>query len=333
MGAPSGPLGWPFLVARGRTVGYRCLLAPDFLVETHRQGIISDTVTGEGLGDGTDGVRTTTVPVADLGPITLAYKVSRVTDNDLRAPGNVPAADDLQGERGAHGPVTDEHGRPLELLYGIVCVAPGILDADELVLPAARAEALQSYRRFLADEANFAVEVSRPMPVRSTMSRSGAPTTPQPEPVPGSLAADAREPVSRPPPARPAALTVVRGLLAAAIAAAVWMAAGTMQPVRGVDLEEPGPVSADCRQPVDLVFDGTVSMRRRAEITYRWEGTHNTDRYAHRLTLEGRTTEHVSTTVVIQGSPGEEITGEQRLVVDEPNRRADSVSFVVRCDG
>lgn len=317
-------------MARGRTVGYRCLLAPDFLAETRQHGIISDTVTGEALAAGAVGLAT--VPVADVGPVTLAYRVRRVTAADLRDPDGVPAPDDVRRDR---GPVTDEYGRPLELLYGILCVTPSIHHAGDLDLLAARAAALRTYRRFLADEAGFTVEPSTPFPVRSTMLGAAAPMAPPPaaEPPPRPPADSGRKPVRPPPRSRPRTASIVGALLAGALAVVVWMAIGPLQPVKGVAVEGPTPVSADCRRPVDLVVNATVTTRRSAEVTYRWEGSHNTDGRAHQLTFEGGATKPVSTTLVVTGSPGEEITGEQRLVVDEPNRRADSVRFVVRCDG
>jgi hypothetical protein len=81
------------------------------------------------------------------------------------------------------------------------------------------------------------------------------------------------------------------------------------------------PASADSTRPVSLVFDATVTTRRAATVTYRWEGTHSTDDRPQELVFDRGESRAVSTTLEIQAAPGEEIRGEQRLVVDQPNRR------------
>ena len=40
----SGPVGWPFLVARGRRYGYRTLLLPNILRDLGISGVLEDNV-------------------------------------------------------------------------------------------------------------------------------------------------------------------------------------------------------------------------------------------------------------------------------------------------
>lgn len=139
---------WAFLVARGRRKGYRSVLVPDFLAESDEYGILGETVGGDFPAAGSPRIESVSAPMT--GAITLAYQTQRLTYADLdedRLPTNNTAlshaTDDL---------ITDEHGRPLDLLYGFVCRTPRIRETHEADLIAARAEALRAYRRFLADE-------------------------------------------------------------------------------------------------------------------------------------------------------------------------------------
>lgn len=327
--AQSPPLGWSFLVARGRRLGYRCLLAPDFLVQAGQHGVISDAVTGDTLAGGAVG--RVTIPVPDVGLLTLAYQIQQTTVADLRNPDGPPEPARHREGHETGGLVTDEHGRPLELLYGIVCAAPGLVHADARDLQAARAEALRTYRRFLVDEAGFAVETSRPFPLRSSMAETAA--AQEPPPSPGVPESPGREPVGSSTRNRPRLASIVGLLLTGALMVLAWTLIGPFRPVKGVDVEDPTPASADCSRPVSLVFHATVTTRRAATVTYHWEGTHNTDSRPHELVFERGASRPVSTTLVIQAAPGEEIRGEQRLVVDQPNRRQGSVRYRVPCDG
>lgn len=158
--------GWAFLVARGRRKGYRSVLVPDFLAESNEYGILGETVGGDFPAAGSPRIESVSAPMT--GAITLAYQTQRLTYADLdedRLPTNSTAlshaTDDL---------ITDEHGRPLDLLYGFVCRTPRIRETHEADLIAARAEALRAYRCFLADETGFTLEISKPFVLRSVAS-------------------------------------------------------------------------------------------------------------------------------------------------------------------
>src|SRR3954469_9087360 len=99
-------IAWPFLVARGRHRGYRTILAPGFLTERRLHGLLSDSTSGEQM----DASRAREVEVErpEVGALTLVYRTENMTEAEL------------DGGRG-DGLATDEHGRPLEMLYGIVC--------------------------------------------------------------------------------------------------------------------------------------------------------------------------------------------------------------------
>jgi hypothetical protein len=131
--------GWSFLVARGRRLGYRPVLAPDFVVQRGLQHVLWESAGGDPDG----GVQRFELDLPGVGPLTLVYEIEQ------------PEARELDGD------ALDVHGRPLEILYGIVSRhrLAGRLDAGDL--RAARREALDNYRRFLAGEDGFDVASSR----------------------------------------------------------------------------------------------------------------------------------------------------------------------------
>ena len=98
---------WPFLVGRGRHEGYRTLLAPSFLIERDLYETLSD--------------KTPSVPYGELGRSEFscdglgALSVAYTTEPFSRV-----------REQGANHDAkwTDEHGRPLEMLYGVVAQEP-----------------------------------------------------------------------------------------------------------------------------------------------------------------------------------------------------------------
>src|SRR3954469_25015360 len=153
-------IAWPFLVARGRHRGYRTLLAPGFLTERRLHGLLSDSANGERM----DGSRAREVEVErpEVGALTLVYRTENMTEAEL------------DGGRG-DGLATDEHGRPLEMLYGIVCRGRlhGRVDDDDL--GAARREAVESYRRFLAEEDGFEVDASDAFTLRGITAAPAPP--------------------------------------------------------------------------------------------------------------------------------------------------------------
>ena len=145
--------GWPFLVARGRHAGYRTLLAPPFLVDENEHHVLAES-TGGCDQDG-DGTHVVDLDTARVGPFSIAYTSERVASADVE-----PDADDGQL-------ATDEHGRPLEVVYGIVSrdrLEPPLDPEDRRTV---RERALESYRGFLADEQWHRVDASVPFALRT----------------------------------------------------------------------------------------------------------------------------------------------------------------------
>jgi branched-chain amino acid transport system substrate-binding protein len=139
--------GWPFLVARGRRASYRTVLAPGFLVDENAHHALADATGVSELRP--DGTRLVEWHHARVGPFSIGYTSEHLTQADID-----PAAAD------AAEPATDEHGRPLEIVYGIVSqdLLTRPLSAEDLIK--ARATALSSYRDFLADEGAHGVATS-----------------------------------------------------------------------------------------------------------------------------------------------------------------------------
>jgi multiple sugar transport system substrate-binding protein len=157
--------GCAFLVARGRRAGYRIVLAPAFLIDENEHHVLAES-TGAGGHDG-DGPRVVELVNAQVGPVSIGYTSERVACADVE-----PGAD-------AGLLATDEHGRPLEIVYGVVSRdrLDGPLDAEDL--QTARTHALRSYRSFLADEQGHSVDASVPFVLR-TRGRARSVSSPAP---------------------------------------------------------------------------------------------------------------------------------------------------------
>jgi hypothetical protein len=154
--------GWAFLVARGRRRGYRTILAPAFVADRNEQGVLTEGVRSD--GDQSRVTRIDHVVAPTAGPLTLTYRTHRLLYDDLDATGPDDGGD---GEHAADDLVTDDHGRPLDLLYGFVLAARNVDRVDEADLRVAKDQGLQAYRRFLADEDAFTVQTSQRFPLRS----------------------------------------------------------------------------------------------------------------------------------------------------------------------
>lgn len=196
--------GWPFLIARGRRQGYRVLLAPDVLPT---YGFLDDDVLPTRPG--------------------ARYQAGRVGEYFL-VWNEYPLA---EGEVG--GPVRDEHSRPLVLTVGVLY--PGDTIADDTELPRAHRVALDTYRRFLADEEGFRVERSAQFdpPVRAA-----PPVLERPTAHPEELAYAASRPLP-PPPTRSANRTLVAGGVGVAVVAAIAVVLALSRP--DPDLGPPPP--------------------------------------------------------------------------------------------
>jgi hypothetical protein len=154
--------GWPFLVAAGRRRDYRTLLAPEPLVAVLDYGVLDEVVRPSGPAP------TVVDATTRAGRrISVVFATHLLTPADLGPPGSSAAG------------VRDEHGRPLRLIYGFVCLDASVGEPAGADLAHARTTALETYRRFLADEDRLTVEASAPFPVRSgTVTRPVAPTAP-----------------------------------------------------------------------------------------------------------------------------------------------------------
>ena len=145
----SRPQGWAFVVARGRHTVFRTILAPGFLVQGDLHGLLTEAAGG--------GAGRAELDNAVVGPLSIGY---------VREP--LTLADVDEGEPGSE-PLTDEHGRQIVIAFGIVCrqLLGEPIDGDDL--RAARAQALQTYRRFLDDETGFRVEVAAALALRTAV--------------------------------------------------------------------------------------------------------------------------------------------------------------------
>lgn len=157
MSAGPGPVAWPFLVARTPTDGYRLMLGPDepaqrgLIVRHARPDVDAVGPTLELVrwrqGDGTTA-------------LSMASLTHRITTADV-----TPALS--SGTEGSEL-VLDEHGRPIDVVYGFVC--PGVVrEAADLDLRAAWRQALDAYRRVLA---GGQAQPATPYPLTSPLDES-----------------------------------------------------------------------------------------------------------------------------------------------------------------
>jgi hypothetical protein len=265
-------VGWAFLVARGRHKGFRTLLAPDFMVRAHRQYLLSERVGEDRAGSG----ETSVVRIDDeREPLTISFRAEPAVAEMINS---APADRD--------GVLTDRHGRPLELLYGIVTRGhTGPVGEGDLDL--ARAEALASYRSFRSDEDGFAVRAAKPRVLQEAptvlMSGAGASTRwpPPPEPVAQIVGpAEAPRPVRTPAvPPGPGDRVVVHPLLAAVrrpvVIASLALLGIVLVAMRMLDEDvhvtltiEPDGSRVSCDERRTLVAD--IEVDEPMEITYRW---------------------------------------------------------------
>jgi hypothetical protein len=148
----AAPRGWAFLVARGRTEGYRFLLAPDFLLAKGAHAVIEARVSTLRRTDGEPEISVLPTPV---GRLCLVAETHVATEADLNG---VPEGTSF---------LRDEHGRPLHLTYGFV--------SDRLITgPVAREDldnaltiVLATFRDFLSAEHSFTTRPAGPFTLRS----------------------------------------------------------------------------------------------------------------------------------------------------------------------
>jgi len=250
--------GWAFLVARGRSRGYRSILVPDFLAESGEHSMLTEFLVGD--VDSAGPPRILPLMAVRAGPITVVYRSHRMTPADLAD----AASDASDGQ-----PVTDQHGRPLDLLYGFVSRAPGISQAREGDLATAKRQALDVYRDFLSDEAGFRTPTSHAYPVQVVAKPSISQPRPvapyPPAPVPVLPRPEEPAPTSRR--RRTAilvAVAVLVGLLVIAVVA-IWLAwhpdKRPATPIRGGGAWQVNSNSAFPEDPSEV---GTIVVQQAA---------------------------------------------------------------------
>jgi hypothetical protein len=325
--------GWAFLVARGTRKGYRTVLAPDFLVQDRRHTLLAEQV-----GSATSDDRTTRQHITDemLGHLTVTYRVEPALTAELV---DSPTHD-------GNEVLLDQHGRPLELLYGVVTTTP--VSAGGHDMARARTEALISYRRFLADEENTDVQPSRLFILDEAMPIAEAITTPAlpavvamqrpegvevPAPVPprAVLSADrehTREYRARRPHALVLGLLTVLLLLAVAaglVGNELW-GSGAADEVR-VTVHDASERSgrSDHQLCDDVRVVGTIAADRSTSVEYQWKVDGQPITPSRQLTFDG------ANKLPVRGPEGEQfdatgqsefdsITRTYELVVTEAGR-------------
>ena len=316
--------GWAFLVARGRRKGYQSLLVPDFLVQSNEYGVLGQAATGDFPPEGAP--RFSRINGLAAGDLTMAYVTQRLT----------PA--DLDGSA-AGGSVTDEFGRPLDLLYGFVCRDADILDLQEADFSVARAEALRTYQRFLADESGFMIESSRPFILRSVtaMAQQQHPVleptpvgdaTPAPYPMPPPPAPESAA-VAPPVPEKPRFSPVLAGALIVLVSLIVWLVLfrGDDGKVSKVSFLEPSSSEVFCTAPFTL--RAKVTADAPTKIKYHWESNIFPPSAPIEQSIpEGDT---ILETKVKFDDKTKRVNLTQSLVVDEPNTVSGKHDFHLTC--
>lgn len=324
----AAPRGWAFLVARGRRKGYRVLLVPGLLADSNQQGVLAEALSG---GSGPREAPTVeTITAAGIGPVSCAYRTERF----------VEAA--LDGDPGRA--LLDEHGRPLEILYGVACATEGILNPDAADLDIARADALATYGRFLADEAGFTAERSEPFVLRSTISPSlvsaATPGVPHQLVESGPTAPDlAVEPV--PPPSAGRGL-VVAGVAALSIALAtgawLFLLRSPDEPELTVEVKQPNVEDLECGRLEDIQFEAVLSADGEMQVTYHWEdapadaSVEPWQSKPREVTVDRDGPQTVDVSRRVRITAGETVRKLMTLVVDRPNPASETVEYTLTCD-
>lgn len=139
-GGPSGHEmdAWPFLVSRGRRLGYRVVVAPDFLRAAGEAGILF-AAAESGPGVNTHDTRLRVVQTQTGEVLSLVYRV-------------VTARDEEMGDMEAPF-IRDRHGRPIPMVEGYaVRGRHEHLPVTGREWDRAHAALLASLQEFLADE-------------------------------------------------------------------------------------------------------------------------------------------------------------------------------------
>ena len=194
------------------------------------------------------------------GDLAVACVTHRLTPADLAG---TPAA----------GPVTDEFGRPLELLYGVVCRGVDIIGLDDTDLATVQAEALQTYQRFLADESGFVLASAQPFALRSITApmpvRQPTPVPPQ-QPLldlPEQPEFIDQPPVRRTP--RYVPILAIAAVAVIALIAGITVLRGDDGKISKVSFVEPKTSQVSCDEPIKI--QAKVTADDATTIQYHWE--------------------------------------------------------------
>lgn len=190
---------WPFLVARGRRVGYRAILVPDMMTGTSDEDVLADSV--HASVPSSDGARVDRVATSTMGDLTIVYRVHRLQPADVER--RAASLDDADVADGSPAAATDVHGRPIDLFYGFVTPA-NVRRVESTDLRVARDAGLSAYRRFLTNEQHYASEGAQSFQPRSVVTPvvarrapgSGARRSPVPH-VPSGARPSVDEPPAR----------------------------------------------------------------------------------------------------------------------------------------
>ncbi|WP_188195154.1 hypothetical protein [Nonomuraea sp. SYSU D8015] len=148
---------WLLLYARGRSHGYRLLMAPDFLNTGADLGRVARLVSQHRPEQ--VAVLSATGTLADGRRVHVLSRPSRLTPEDL---GTASESD-----------VLDEYGRPLEFTYGLLSLT-GQPEADDDLWRRSRAQVVDVYRGFLIAEESFPLQSSPAFVIPVTGPASGA---------------------------------------------------------------------------------------------------------------------------------------------------------------
>ncbi len=138
---------WPFLVSRNKNLGYRTVVAPDFLVSEKMHMLLAEVAGGELTREGFAIYRE--VHGSPFGELTLVFRVVRADKRFL--------GDEEEGV------LRDYHGRPIDFIEGVVLLQAPVSDlvfTDNLFLKA-HTQLEKPYQEFWKDETSlFTVQPS-----------------------------------------------------------------------------------------------------------------------------------------------------------------------------
>lgn len=303
------------------------MLVPDFLADGNAQGLLAEALSGGAAPR--EAPRVETIHAAGIGPISCAYRTERLGEAELDGdPGRV---------------LLDEHGRPLEILYGVACATAGVLHPDAADLDIARADALAAYHRFLDDEAGFTAERSEPFALQSTIVPAlvGIMMPPESDELvePGSLPPDTAEAPVTPPAVGRSLVVAGVAALAVALAAAAWLFLVRSPDGREVTVEvkSPSAENLECGRSVAVRFEAVLSTDGEEAVTFHWEdqpedpsaSDWTSDRAEVTVGEDGR---EVRVSRKVRLTAGESLRGSMALVVDQPNRGEGSVEYELSCE-